>query len=254
MTHENETERRCFSFTKTETGTLQVAVNRFPDVCKLCGTEISAFLGHRHCDACIEEHEKALTEEEDKKRVQSLVEAGAIKPRTINATFQNSDEIAESKNQRAYQIAGGWDYRDKKNIWICGPKGVGKSYLARCVVNKAIQKGATARECTAFEFERNCFKHFKDRHPWEIYYYDNILLIDDIDKAPWNDISLSALWQVLNERNETKKSTIVTCQFHGSQLAQLWHDRFGKNTATPGAAIDRMKPCISIEMFGNSLR
>ena len=57
-------------------------------------------------------------------------------------TFTNSDAAKEGANKATWDKCRGWTRAS--NVWICGEIGTGKSHLARCMLNSAVDSGYMA--------------------------------------------------------------------------------------------------------------
>jgi DNA replication protein DnaC len=82
----------------------------------------------------------------------------------------------------------------------------------------------------------------------------DVLLLDDVDKAPWTPITLGWMWQLLDVRRGKQRSTIMTSNQMPHELIRHWEEYIPKNKSVPFAILDRMKPMLVLELAGDSLR
>ncbi len=139
-----------------------------------------------------------------------------------------------------------------QNIIITGPTGVGKTYLACALVNRACRLGFSA-------FYIRLPKLFHDiaiaRADGSYSKFMNklakmkLLLIDDMGLAPMNDYERRDLLEVLEDRHGFS-STIVTSQLP----IKSWHDIVGDPTIAD-AILDRLvHNAHKFELKGGSMR
>lgn len=138
------------------------------------------------------------------------------------------------------------------NVLICGPTGVGKSYLACALAHKACLEGYTAlylRLPRLFEELRLAKADGRYGKLMLNYAKTDLLVLDDWGLTPMTDPQRRDLLELMEDRYGLK-STIIT-----SQLPVIaWHEAIGDPTLAD-AILDRIvHNAHKIEMQGESMR
>lgn len=138
------------------------------------------------------------------------------------------------------------------NVLICGPTGVGKSYLACALAHKACLQGYSAlylRLPRLFEELRLAKADGRYGKLMLAYAKTDLLVLDDLGLAPMADPQRRDLLELLEDRYG-KRSTIVTSQLPVS----AWHEAIGDPTFAD-AILDRLiHNAHKIELKGDSMR
>ena len=141
---------------------------------------------------------------------------------------------------------------NSENLIITGPTGVGKSWIACALVNKACRDGHTAKYIRVPRLLQELYvSHADGSYAKEMkkLYKPEILILDDLGLAPLNDAQRRDLLEVVEDRY-ARKPILVTSQLPISK----WHDNIGDPTIAD-AILDRLvHNAHRIEMKGTSLR
>jgi len=148
-------------------------------------------------------------------------------------------------------MTGRW-VSEHQNILICGPTGVGKTFLACALANQACRQGHSVlyvrlpRLLPALVIGRGDGSYIKSLTQLA---KTDVLLIDDWGLAPLTDESRRDLLEIFDDRHGTR-STIIT-----SQLAvKHWHASIGDPTLAD-AILDRLvHQAHTLDLDGESLR
>jgi DNA replication protein DnaC len=127
--------------------------------------------------------------------------------------------------------------RSHDNVLITGPTGLGKSYLACALADKACREGFTAQYLRLPRlFPDLALAHGDGRFGKLLagWAKTDVLILDDWGMAPMSDQSRRDLLEILEDRYG-RRSTIVTSQFP----VDKWHDRIGDPTLAD-ALLDRL--------------
>ncbi|HYV29985.1 MAG TPA: IS21-like element helper ATPase IstB [Candidatus Binatia bacterium] len=142
--------------------------------------------------------------------------------------------------------------RRHQHIFLIGPTGIGKTFLARAFGQKACRDGFTAYFATAAQLFRDLELGRADgsyakklRALGQV----DVLIVDDWAMAPMAETERRAFLEICDERYQTR-STLLT-----SQLPVVkWHAQIGDPTIAD-SILDRLVHCAHrIELQGDSIR
>jgi len=139
-----------------------------------------------------------------------------------------------------------------ENIFVLGPTGVGKSFVACALAQKACRDGYSALYTRAPALFRDLTIARADgslRSLLARLGRIDVLVIDDWAMAPLAETERRDFWEICEDRYQTR-STILT-----SQLPVLrWHEQIGDPTAADGILDRLVHNAHRIEMRGDSMR
>ena len=142
--------------------------------------------------------------------------------------------------------------RNHENIFVIGPCGVGKSFLASALAQKACRDGYSAFYLRAAALSRELTLARADG---SLRYFLNrlaridVLVIDDWAMAPLSEAERRGIWEICEDRYQTR-STILTSQLPVSR----WHEQIGDPTIADGILDRLVHNTHRIEMRGESMR
>ena len=116
---------------------------------------------------------------------------------------------------------------NRKNIFICGQAGVGKSYLCSCIANELMKKGIFVYYTTAFNMNKTFLEYCKNSAEdlLDVFLEPDVLIIDDLGVEPIiNNITINYFYTILNERLIANKSTIINSNLMPNEVL----DRYGE--------------------------
>ena len=112
--------------------------------------------------------------------------------------------------------------RNQENILVIGPCGVGKSFLASALAQRACRDGYSALYLRAAALSRELALARADgslRHFLARLARIDVLVIDDWAMAPLQEAERHEVWEICEDRYQTR-STILTSQLPVSLLAR----------------------------------
>jgi DNA replication protein DnaC len=152
---------------------------------------------------------------------------------------------------RALAQESAW-VRNHDNIFVLGPTGVGKSFVACALAQKACRDGYSALYTRAGSLFRDLALARADgslRSLLARLARLDVLVIDDWAMAPLSESERRDLWEICEDRYQTR-STILTSQLPVSK----WHEQIGDPTVADGILDRLVHNAHRIEMRGESMR
>lgn len=142
--------------------------------------------------------------------------------------------------------------REHKDLFITGPTGTGKSYLASALGHHACQMGykvfyaSTAKLMANLKLAKAKGTVIADLKRIERM---DLLILDDFGLQPFDNQARSILLDIIEDRHQ-KRSTIITSQIP----VKDWYDMIGEKTIAD-AVLDRIvHHALRVELYGESLR
>ena len=139
-----------------------------------------------------------------------------------------------------------------ENIFVLGPTGVGKSFVACTLAQKACRDGYSALYVRAPALFRDLVIARADgslRSVLARLGRIDVLVIDDWAMAPLAETERRDFWEICEDRYQTR-STILTSQLPVAR----WHEQIGDATAADGILDRLVHNAHRIDMRGDSMR
>src|SRR5438874_10735742 len=152
---------------------------------------------------------------------------------------------------RALAQKSGWVV-NHENIFVLGPTGVGKSFVACALAQKACRDGYSAFYTRAAALFRDLAIARADgslRTLLARLSRIDVLVIDDWAMAPLAETERRDFWEICEDRYQTR-STILTSQLPVAR----WHEQIGDPTAADGILDRLVHNAHRLEMRGDSMR
>ena len=150
------------------------------------------------------------------------------------------------------RLAMGQWIRDRHNVLITGPTGIGKTWIACALGHKACREGWTAlylrlpRFLQELPIAKGDGRYVK---LMTVLAKTDVLLLDDFGLAPLSDEHRHDLLEVVEDRHD-RRATIVTSQLP----VEHWHEAIGDPTLAD-AILDRLvHNAYKIALRGDSMR
>lgn len=142
--------------------------------------------------------------------------------------------------------------REHQNLFLAGPTGVGKTWLARAFAQKACRDGYTALFVKASELFRNLATARVDGSHSKLLYQlakVDLLIVDDWAMAPMLDAERRDILDVVDARYQTR-ATMLTSQMP----VAAWHTQIGDPTIADSILDRLVHNAHRIELKGESMR
>lgn len=171
-----------------------------------------------------------------------------------NATLEDIDYTFErglDRNQ-VERLAAMEFVREHKDLFITGPTGTGKSYLATALGNKACQEGyrvfyaSTAKLMSQLKIAKAKGTILNELKRIERM---DLLILDDFGMQAFDSQARGILMDIIEDRHQ-KHSTMITSQVP----VKGWYDVIGEKTIAD-AILDRLvHHSLRVELYGESIR
>jgi DNA replication protein DnaC len=152
---------------------------------------------------------------------------------------------------RALSHDSSW-VRNHEHIFVLGPTGVGKSFVACALAQKACRDGYSALYMRAAALFRDLAMARADGSLRNLLTKLNridVLTIDDWAMAPLSEAERRDFWEICEDRYLTR-SLILTSQLPVAR----WHEQIGDPTVADGILDRLVHNAHRIEMRGDSMR
>ncbi|WP_222539334.1 IS21-like element helper ATPase IstB [Pedobacter polysacchareus] len=195
-----------------------------------------------------------VASEWDDRRNRSVERAIRIASFRYKASLEQVDYSFDrglDKNE-VHRLAGLDFIKERKDLFITGSTGTGKSYLATALGYHACQSGYKVMYVnTAKLMGQLKLAKAKGTMLAELKRIERLdmLILDDFGLQPFDPQSRLALLDIIEDRHQ-KRSTVITSQIPVKE----WYDIIGEKTIAD-AVLDRIvHHSLRVELFGESLR
>jgi DNA replication protein DnaC len=152
---------------------------------------------------------------------------------------------------RALTKESAW-VRNHENIFVLGPTGVGKSFIACALAQKACRDGHSAYYTRAAALFRDLAMARADgsfRNLLARLSRIDVLVVDDWAMAPLSEPERRDFWEICEDRYQVR-SLILTSQLPVTR----WHEQIGDPTVADGILDRIVHNAHRIELRGDSMR
>jgi DNA replication protein DnaC len=142
--------------------------------------------------------------------------------------------------------------RNHENIFVLGPTGVGKSFIACALAQKACRDGHSAYYTRAAALFRDLAMARADgsfRNLLARLGRIDVLVVDDWAMAPLSEPERRDFWEICEDRYQVR-SLILTSQLPVTR----WHEQIGDPTVADGILDRIVHNAHRIELRGDSMR
>jgi len=185
------------------------------------------------------------------RRIQRLTALAKFRYKAYFNEIDFNTERNLNKDQLVRLSDGGF-VKNKENIIIIGPTGVGKSFIASALGHQACHEGYK----TYYSNANRLFARLKGAKADGSYIKEiskierqDLLIIDDFGLQPLDNLARQALMEIIEDRHG-RKSTIISSQLP----VNTWHEIIGESNIAD-AILDRLvHTAHRIQIEGESMR
>ena len=178
--------------------------------------------------------------------------AGETARQCLRGRYRLSRGARSGQNAVAFPgVASAW-VEQHENVFVCGPTGVGKSFLACALAQKACRDGYSAFYTRAAALFRDLALARADgslRNMLLRLSRIDVLVVDDWAMTPLSEAEARDFWEICEDRCQTR-SLVLTSQMPVAK----WHSQIGDSTVAEGILDRIVHRAHRIELKGDSMR
>lgn len=110
------------------------------------------------------------------------------------------------------------------NILLMGPVGTGKTFLANCIANKALDQNLSIVNISSIDLTNSFFDKDRDE-TLQILYKVDLLIIDDLGSEYSSDYSNPNLFSIMDKRIIYNKPTIISTNLSYDEIKDYYKER-----------------------------
>jgi DNA replication protein DnaC len=203
--------------------------------------------------------ELAMEEEErnrkKRERIERLIGSSGIKKRFLTRTFENYN--LNTQNRMAFEIAKEYAVNFTRHaekgdgLYFEGPVGTGKTHLAVAISLRLMDIGIPCVCKTSIDILNDikssfdAIRDFDEKAILDAYKDVELLVVDDLGKEMATEWSMATLYNILNDRYEKMRPTIVTTNYNDRSLISRMTPR-GMDNTNMAALISRLRETTKV--------
>ena len=124
------------------------------------------------------------------------------------------------------------DLPEQKNLLFVGNTGLGKTFLANCIVKKVLEMGKTVVYQTApvlmdkvIEYKFSYDKDIYEKEQYNKIFYVDLLIIDDLGTETMSNNKFTELFNIINTRLLNNKKILISTNLTLNELYQQYDER-----------------------------
>lgn len=166
-----------------------------------------------------------------------------------SCTFADSSEAYRGRNLALWEQAEQFPLH--QSLWLHGSPGCGKTYLALCCANRAIDNNHTSALLTGMDIAAK--RRWESGRQMLAFAAYDLLVLDDLGTPEWDAQGLDALWSLMNTRAmRVGARHVVTANTEPkafqAKVAEV------KGSAFARSLMERFHPAKAYHMEGASIR
>jgi len=188
-----------------------------------------------YCPECSKEQnlaQETIRKERERQRyLDKRLHNSMMSPRFLEKRLDNY-EAANDGQKKALKIASWFinNHQETVGMIFIGKTGTGKNHLACGIIHEIIEEGYTALITTAMKIIRSIKDSWRDNltkegEIIELYTKPNLLVIDEVGVQFGTDTERLYISEIINDRYEAMKPTILLGNVNLSELIEQLGDR-----------------------------
>lgn len=143
-------------------------------------------------------------------------------------------KMIETAYKKAEDFAENFE-KTKANLYLYGAAGTGKTYISSCIANRVLERGFTVYYQSAFQLldmiERLKFGRYDENEVQsaevasKYIYTVDLLIIDDVGTEFVSGYSSAALFDIINARLTSGKSTVISSNLNPVNIEEVYGSR-----------------------------
>ena len=147
--------------------------------------------------------------------------------------YDNAKASVKKAKQFVSDFSKNYSIRERKNLFIYGTTGVGKTYLSNCIAKELIENGHKVMYISAPAMFELMSDYVYNKDPDSIdartklnkVKNDELLILDDLGTELSNSFTQTQLYMLLNERLNKGLSTVITSNINIALLKDKYDER-----------------------------
>lgn len=186
----------------------------------------SGYIGINMCQCMKNELSAALLEQSG---IGKLAQSQSFETFSLDYYAEGSDRDNIRKNVEALRrFAENFNGKSGESFLLIGDTGLGKTHLSTSVAVSVIEKGYDVTyetmQTMMDDFAENQFRG-GSADDIQKYYDAQLLIIDDMGSELTNQFTVSVMYNLINQRSNKGKSTIISTNLGQTELREKYSDR-----------------------------
>jgi DNA replication protein DnaC len=211
------------------------------------------------CDVCMAAYEAREKEMRVHQNIVQLRRLGLLPIGIEMYDWSRSSPSIEKFNDAQWNWAKEWVPpgalgKNRGNVFVTGPPGVGKTYLCRTILSRFLWEEMSCASLTGQRFQDFMLDRKLAKEAFDYMGQCRILHVEDLDKAKWSERGFTAFREVLQARAENGGALLICANMAAEPMARTWAQIEGVSKATVQSTWERMKPLTTLQLLGPSHR
>ena len=158
--------------------------------------------------------------------------------------------IMEANRDICLRYADSFPDTEVRDLLLMGKSGLGKTFLMQCVARRVAERGHLPTSVSAYRFFETARQAYLDNDGAKLapLMEAELLLIDDLGTEPlMNNVTVTQLFNLLNERQMSGRHTILSTNLSMNELLERYTERVTSRLLDKGV-------CLRVGFVGGDVR